>query len=113
MKDTKALAQLLAQRTRAWEVIGSTEKQMCMLDPPTRFRIEMASQEFRETDAKIVRILNGLPGPASVGDVVLHLTRDRANFVELDPATGKAIWSPEPIPPGDLYRYPRKEPVPA
>lgn len=106
---THDLSDLLARREAAWEELGRYECPLRDLPPAARVRMEVASVEFRAVDAAIVAGLRREGGPVRVGDVELHLTRDRSGFVTVDPATG----DPPGCNPSDrgsyrslLYRYP-------
>jgi hypothetical protein len=109
MTPTVSLADLLAQRNAALEAISGPPVALRNMAPADQLRCYVASETFRETDARIVMELRQQPGPVRVGGVVLHLTRDRLNFVSLDPETGRPVY----VPPSDhsswtgiLYRYP-------
>jgi hypothetical protein len=107
---TKELGDLLARREAAWEELGRDDRALRDLPPERRLRMDAASVEFRAVDAAIVAELRRAGAPVRVGDVELRLTRDRANFVAVDPATGEP-----PCNPSDrgtfrslLYRYPAR-----
>jgi hypothetical protein len=105
---TKDLADLLARRQAAWDELGHDDRDLRDLPPGRRMRMERASAEFRAADAAIVGELRRCNAPVRVGDVELHLTRDRLNFVVVDLATGDPACNPSDR--GSyrslLYRYP-------
>jgi hypothetical protein len=106
------LAELLAART---EALARPRRQVpwSQLEPARRAEEQKTLQDVRQAERAILAALLAAPGPVRVGDVVLHLTWDRLNFVELDRTTGEPVWtSPTSLIQSGwrnwLYRYPER-----
>jgi hypothetical protein len=66
-----------------------------------------AIRECSDVEATIVEMLRAEDRPVDVGGVRLHMTADRANFVEVDPQTGRPVYGGNGHGWGlVLYRYP-------
>jgi hypothetical protein len=107
------LAELLAART---EALARPRRQVpwSTLTPARRAEEQKTLRDVANAERAILAVLLASPGPVRVGDVVLHLTWDRLNFVELDRATGEPVWtSPTSLIQSGwrhwLYRYPARQ----
>jgi hypothetical protein len=95
------LAELLAART---EALARPRRQVpwSTLTPARRAEEQKTLRDVANAERAILAVLLASPGPVRVGDVVLHLTWDRLNFVELDRATGEPVWTALALPlPGE------------
>lgn len=91
----RELAELHARRVAAMKASFLTNKFATLRTLPDaeRARVDAASREFRDCDALIVAELRKRPGPVRVGKVMLWLTNDGLNYAEVNPETGRPIFT--------------------